>query len=219
MPTFGYWPIRGVGQQVRFLLEYVGAKYEEKQYTIENHNEWFLEDKVSLGLQFSNLPYYIDGDLKLTGSTAIMKHISRKHNFPDSLTESEQCLLDMVENTVYDFLWVGFIGLCYYCKGDFEKERVEYIETYMPTKLKMLSDFMQNKTFILGDKITYMDFYMYEVLYAHSLFAPDVFNKFQNLKEFLKTIENLPAISKYMKSDRYVHSPVLAPFSKWNSYE
>jgi len=213
MPTLGYWNIRGAGQQVRFLLEYVGEKYDEKRYTMENSKEWFMEDKISLGLQFPNLPYYIDGEMKLTGSTALMRYLARKHKLADSLTESEQCVLDMVENTVYDFLWVGFVGLCF-GKGDYEKDRVEYVETYLPTKLKMLSDFLENKKFILGNKITFLDFSLYEVLYLHSLFAPELFNKFQNLREFLNTIENLPAISSYMKSDRYIHSPALAPFSK-----
>jgi len=217
MPTLGYWKLRGVGQQIRFLLEHVGETYDEKFYHPENMEEW-LNEKFTLGLDFPNLPYYIDGDLKLTGSIAIMKHIARKHKLADSLSESEQCVLDMVENTVYDILWVGFVGVCY-GKGDYETDRVEYVETYMPTKLKMLSDFLENKKFILGDKITFLDFYLYEVLYAHSLFAPEVFSKFQKLGEFLKTIENLPAISSYLKSDRYIPSPVLSKLAKWQGGE
>jgi len=212
MPTLGYWVLRGAGQQVRFLLEYVGEEYDEKRYATPE--EWHNGEKFKVGLQFPNLPYYIEGDLKMTGGLAIMKHIARKHKLADSLTESEQCLLDMVENTVYDFFWVGLYSLCY-GKADYETGRADYVANTMPTKLKLLSDFMGNKKFILGDKITYLDFYLYEVLYGHSLFAPEVFNKFQNLKKFLKTIENLPAISSYMKSDRYVPTPVFSKLSKW----
>ena len=31
------------------------------------------------GLEFPNLPYYIDGDVKLTQSSAILRHIAREH--------------------------------------------------------------------------------------------------------------------------------------------
>ena len=39
---------------------------------------WF-DIKYSLGFDFPNLPYFIDGDVKLTQTNAILRHISRKH--------------------------------------------------------------------------------------------------------------------------------------------
>ena len=38
---------------------------------------WFSE-KQSLGLDFPNLPYFIDGDVNLTETRAIMKYIASK---------------------------------------------------------------------------------------------------------------------------------------------
>ena len=32
------------------------------------------------GLDFPNLPYYMEGDLKLTQSNAILRHLARKHD-------------------------------------------------------------------------------------------------------------------------------------------
>lgn len=61
---FGYWNIRGLGQIARLLLAYTGLKWEDKQYSDEA--EWFEKDKKSLGLDFPNLPYLIDGDVKIT---------------------------------------------------------------------------------------------------------------------------------------------------------
>ena len=57
-----------------------------------DHNEW-LKEKYSLGLKFPNvshtifskiviflqLPYYIDGDVKLTQSSAILYYIADKY--------------------------------------------------------------------------------------------------------------------------------------------
>ena len=58
--------------------------------------EWY-DQKYKLGLPFSNLPYYIDGDVKLTESKSIMKYIAKKHN-PKLLGRDavEIALADMV---------------------------------------------------------------------------------------------------------------------------
>jgi len=67
--VFGYWPLRGLGQQIRLLLSYLGLPWEAKIYTMRE--EWFENDKKNLNLAFPNLPYLIDGDFKLTESAAI----------------------------------------------------------------------------------------------------------------------------------------------------
>ena len=65
----GYWNLRGRGAAIRALLRYVGADYEDVTYRLEGplySKEQWLKVKYSLGLNFPNLPYLIDGDLKLT---------------------------------------------------------------------------------------------------------------------------------------------------------
>jgi glutathione S-transferase len=57
------------------------------------------------------LPYLIDGDLKITQSNAIMRHIGRKHGL-DGKTESEKVRVDMMENESMDFR-NGLVRLCY----------------------------------------------------------------------------------------------------------
>jgi len=45
------------------------------------------------GFDFPNLPWMIDGDVKLTQSLAILKHLARKHG----LIGEDSSRLDMVE--------------------------------------------------------------------------------------------------------------------------
>lgn len=71
--TFGYWGVRGRGQTGRLLLHYTAANWVDKKYA--SPNEWFEKDKTSLGFSFANLPYLIDGQLKLTESMAINRYI------------------------------------------------------------------------------------------------------------------------------------------------
>ena len=46
---------------------------------------WF-DHKFSYGLDFPNLPYYMDGQTKLTQTHAIMRYIARKHDLCGKVT-------------------------------------------------------------------------------------------------------------------------------------
>ena len=83
-PILGYWNIRGLGAQIRYLLHYLGVDFEDIHYAAGpapdfDRSQW-LNDKFTLGLPLPNLPYLIDenGEVKLTESMAIMKYICAK---------------------------------------------------------------------------------------------------------------------------------------------
>ncbi len=69
-PVLGYWDLRGLASTIRNLLHYKGVEFEDKLYTIgpapEYDGSGWLNDRSNLGLDFPNLPYYFDGDIKLT---------------------------------------------------------------------------------------------------------------------------------------------------------
>ena len=56
----GYWNIRGFVEPSRLLLHYTNKVYHSS-------DEW-LKDKHSLGLDFPNQPYLIDGHFKINSS-------------------------------------------------------------------------------------------------------------------------------------------------------
>ena len=70
--TLGYWGCRGRGASIRNLLRYAGADYKEDIYSLEgppyNWEAWFGK-KFTMGMDFPNLPYLIDGEVKLTQVT------------------------------------------------------------------------------------------------------------------------------------------------------
>ena len=78
MITLGYWAIRGRAEPTRYLLHFLGISFNDKRYT--DPEEWFKKDKFNLGLDFPNLPYFIDADdgVKLTESIAIPRYICSK---------------------------------------------------------------------------------------------------------------------------------------------
>ncbi|WP_395239489.1 glutathione S-transferase Mu, partial [Salmonella sp. s54412] len=104
----GYWNIRGRAQPIRLLLAYTETEYEQKDYPVGD--EWFKE-KFNLGLDFPNLPYYIDGDVKITQSSAIIRYLARKNGLCGT-TEEEKIIVDMMEHCIIDFR-TKFVVLCY----------------------------------------------------------------------------------------------------------
>ena len=76
-PIFGYWNARVVdrGNVNRSLLAYANVDYEDKRYDFGTPN-WGEQDKNSLGFDYPNLPYVIDGDFKLTESGAVTMYIA-----------------------------------------------------------------------------------------------------------------------------------------------
>ena len=69
-PTLGYWKIRGLASQIRYEMVYLGIEYDEHQYEQGDgpqfdRSQW-LSVKDTLELDFTNLPYLIDGEYRIT---------------------------------------------------------------------------------------------------------------------------------------------------------
>lgn len=85
VPIFGYWNIRGLGAQCRSLLKFCGVNYQERKYNQHwddanqtwDRSDW-LNEKFNLGMEYPNLPYIFDEDVKLTETLAIMQYIAKK---------------------------------------------------------------------------------------------------------------------------------------------
>uniref|UniRef100_A0A3P9IUP1 glutathione transferase n=1 Tax=Oryzias latipes TaxID=8090 RepID=A0A3P9IUP1_ORYLA len=199
----------------RLLLEYTGAKYEEKTYVCgeaPNYDKsgWFSV-KFKLGLDFPNLPYLVDGDKKIVQSNAIQRYLARKNKLCGE-TEEEKIRLDILENVVMDFR-MSFIRMCY---TDYENLKPEYLKT-LPDVLKQFSDFLGNRKWFAGDRLTFGDFIMYDVLDQNRIFLPTCLDAFKNLKDFLDRFESLERISAFMKSGRYIRTPIHNRMAKWGN--
>ena len=91
-----------LGQGVRMLLHYTNTKYEDTVYSIKNVNEWqAAKANNAWDLDFPNLPYYIDGNVKLTQSNAILRHIGRQHSLYGS-NDDQSSEIDMLLDTIKD---------------------------------------------------------------------------------------------------------------------
>nr|XP_048682636.1 glutathione S-transferase Mu 1-like isoform X3 [Caretta caretta] len=212
----GYWDIRGLAHSIRLLLEYTGTAYEDKMYSCGeapdyDKSQW-INEKEKLGLDFPNLPYLIDGKNKLTQSNAILRYIARKHKLCGE-TEEEMLRVDMLENQAMDFR-MSLVMICY--NPDFEKLKPGYLEQ-LPGKLKLFSQFLGKRKWFAGEKITFVDFLMYDVLDQNRMLEPKCLDQFQNLKDFLDRFEALEKIAVYMSSSRFMKTPINNRMAKWSN--
>jgi len=65
--VLGYWGLRGLGEQLRHILNFCGIEFEDKRYM---SRETWAVDKAELSklTAFPNLPYLKIGDMVLTES-------------------------------------------------------------------------------------------------------------------------------------------------------
>jgi len=86
--VLGYWAIRGLAQPIRMLLEYSSIPYEEKRFEQGGAPDfdktcWTdVKDTVLGDYPFPNLPFLIDGDITVTQSNAIVRHVARRQQTP-----------------------------------------------------------------------------------------------------------------------------------------
>ncbi|KAH9370791.1 hypothetical protein HPB48_006324 [Haemaphysalis longicornis] len=111
----------------------------------------------------------------------------------------------------HDLAW-GLVVLTF--NPNFDQERRKY-EEQMEEKLRPWSEELEGKQWVLGARMSYADFILYEALDWNHEFKPDVFQKFPNLTGFMKRFEELPNIHKYFTSGKYNKWPITAPNAKW----
>ena len=102
-------------QAIRLLLEFTRTEFEDRKLTMEGAPTYskacWTDIKDKLDLDFPNLPYFIDGDVKITQSNAILRYIARKHRLCGESVE-EKARVDMMADCAMD-LRSGMVRLAY----------------------------------------------------------------------------------------------------------
>jgi glutathione S-transferase len=206
----GYWGIKGLAEGIRLTLALFNLPHTEK-------NPQSLEEALALtrntGFDFPNMPYLIDGDIRITESSAIPIYLAQKAGKKDFFGKEgieqvrHQSVIGVLDDILKTFLDILF-------KDNFES----LWETGKPTferKLKELSVFLGEKT-LLFDNITYADVKLFITcqfisIVARSLKKPDVFADLKNLVAHNEHFSKLPGVKEYLETDPRVKFPLVPP--------
>jgi len=214
--VFAYWAIRGLGQPGRLLLEYAGFPYVDKRYSVgpapEFSREEWLKEKFNLGLDFPNLPYLIDGDIKITQSNACYRYIANKAGLYGK-TDKDRAYVDMLADQVMDFR-NAVVRVCY---SQDEAVYQHYINEALPQHLANFEKFLSNgnKTWLIGDSLTFPDFHLYELLDQNATLFQGSLDKYPALIAYTKRFAELPKIKEYINSDRFHAAPINNSMAKF----
>ncbi|KAL5261236.1 hypothetical protein ACHWQZ_G007070 [Mnemiopsis leidyi] len=165
-----------------------------------------------MGLDFPNLPYLIDGEVKLTQSIAIMRYLGRK--FGLSPSEANIAKADNFEQVVFD-LRMGVAKIAYSNSDEYGELRTDFLRK-LPKKLEEIATFIGAGPFALGDRITYIDFLAVEYLGVVAHFSPkDVAGG--PIAEYIQRIKSLPPLKKFFESEDCTHNfySIFAPIGSW----
>ena len=177
------------------FLAYSGCEWDQKAYTPGDKESWGV-DKMGLGLEFPNLPYFIDGDLKMTETNAIMKYIAAKHG-PQLLgTDPVQIArVEMLAGVIGDLK--GAVTMPCYTSGD----RAATTETIL-TRVQPIVAFLGEKQFLAGDNVTYVDFTMFELCQLMDFISEgQLFTQQPSLQQYCERVKSLPKLAEFYADD------------------
>ncbi|XP_070574572.1 glutathione S-transferase Mu 1-like [Ptychodera flava] len=215
MPVLiAYWKIRGLAQPMRYLVEYAGIDYKEKRYEVgpapDFSRECWFSEKHTLGLPFPNLPYMIDGDVKLTQSNAILRYLARKANLLGT-SDTEVIRVDLMAEQSMD---LRNLMVRHFYNPKWEEMKENFLKT-VAGLLKDFSDFLGQNPWFAGQNITFVDFVMYELMDQLREVDSKILDSHKNLQDFMARVEELPRIAAYKKSDRFMSRPINNKMAKF----
>lgn len=212
--TLGYWGIRGLGQVARFMLtEAVGQDGFVDHYV--DGAKWFGGEKAALPNPFPNLPYLRAGELVVTESKAILLHLARKHGLYGA-TEEEQTRVDNILFFAED-IRAGYAKVCYTPPGQAHADARAAFEKNLGAKLERLQEVAAKRTtkyLVTEDKPTVADFFVYELIFCLSHFAPGIVEPMTPLQDFRRRMEQLPSVAT--TQERTAPLPFNGPSATWD---
>ena len=107
---------------------------------------------------------------------------------------------------------MGLAWLCYGARDEASfRAQLPMMKDRVVPVLKQLSASLGSQQWLLGDKISYVDFVLYDVLTNWLELEKDLLDGLPNLQQLRARFEALPAIKAYMASDRFIKWPMNGP--------
>ncbi|KAK0404809.1 hypothetical protein QR680_017641 [Steinernema hermaphroditum] len=192
-----YFDIRGFAEMIRLLLIDQGIEFTEKRIPMEDKEAWL---SIKDSFTFGQVPCLKEGDKEIVQTGTIMRHLARKHNlYGDS--EDDFVHADLFFDGVRDLR--AKYGNFIYNNYDVPGKRQEFLEEIAPTALAKLESLLKTRQngehFVLGEKISYADYNLFEELDVLLILDAHTLDKFPILKAFHKRMSERPLLKDYVQ--------------------
>jgi len=185
---------------MRIMLADQGQEWKE---IVVNFEDWMKGDLKGTCV-FGQLPKFEDGDLALFQSNAILRHLGRNHGACGK-DDREAALIDMMNDGVED-LRLKYGKLIY---QEYETGKDAYIKD-LPNHLSKFDAFIakNNSGFLVGDKISYADYNLFDLLLNHLVLCPTCLDTTPKLKAFMEQMSARPKIKAFIDTDAHKKLPI-----------
>ncbi|KAI4459004.1 glutathione s-transferase [Holotrichia oblita] len=188
-----YFPLKGVGEPIRWLLKYGNIEYEE---ILIEFADW---PKVKPTTPFGQIPLYEENGKKINESIAISRYLGKKLNLAGE-NDWENLEIDAIVDTINDLrLKLKKYG---YEKDEKIKEQIKgplfnEILPYYMEKIEKLAE--ANNGYLAINKLTWADFYFIGVLdYFNYMAEMDILENRPVLQKLRENVTNIPAIKEWI---------------------
>ncbi|ESO13219.1 hypothetical protein HELRODRAFT_184883 [Helobdella robusta] len=195
MPNYKLVYFNGRGRAETIRLTFVASGIEFEDHRIEQDRWPDMKPKTFAGY----LPYLeVDGKV-LVESMAIARFVAREGKLAGGCSY-EQAQIDSIVDILSNMAEKA-VKIVYYSTGEEKKNlEKEFIETVLPDVFKLLEKFLQDKQFLVGDKLSLADLHFHTVLECVGLFAKDWPLLSGKMKRLFDRVESEPRIAEYLKN-------------------
>lgn len=182
--------MRGRAEIIRYIFAYLDIKYED--HRIEQA-DW---PEIKSTIPFGRIPILEVDGLTLHQSLAIARYLAKNTDLAGK-TEMEQCQVDAIADTLDDFMscfpWAEK-------NQDVKDQMFNKMLTYdAPHFLQDLDTFLGDKEWLVGNSVTWADFYWDICSTTLLVFKPDLLDAHPRLLTLQKKVQAIPAIADWIQ--------------------
>ncbi|KYN30202.1 Glutathione S-transferase, partial [Trachymyrmex cornetzi] len=196
MPSYKliYFPITALAEPIRFLFSYAGIEFEDERF---DRNDWA---KLKPTMPFGKVPVLeVDGK-KIDQSTAISRYLAKQCGLAGK-NDWESLEIDSTVDTIHD-VRASIASFHYESNETAKNEKLKASkETTVPYYLERLdAQVKKNGGYFVGGSLTWADLVFVGLLdYLNFMMKEDIVEKYENLKQLQKTVEEVPAIKNWIE--------------------
>ncbi|KAL6268618.1 hypothetical protein P5V15_001750 [Pogonomyrmex californicus] len=195
MPSYKliYFPVTALAEPIRFLFSYANIDFVDERF---DRDDW---PKIKPTMPFGKVPVLeVDGK-KINQSVAISRYLAKQCDLAGK-NDWEALEIDATVDTIHD-LRACIAAYSYEDNEQAKEQKLKNAKEMVPYYLERLdAQVEKNGGYLVGDALSWADFTFVGLLdYLNYMMKENIIEKYDNLKQLQKKVEEIPAIKKWIE--------------------